>query len=73
MILYSQHWQMALMVLLAGLYRAVPSSSSLVTAALCALLVATGLENLRSGAAMTSAMQVEYRGSGERSGLKSYR
>jgi hypothetical protein len=73
LILYSQHWQAALVVLLAGLYRAFPSSSALVTVALCALLVATGLENLRSGAAMTTAMQVEHRGSGEHSSLKDYR
>ncbi len=73
LILYSQHWQMALMVLLAGLYRAFPSSSNLLTLVLCALLVATGLENLRSGAAMTTAMQVEHRGSGEHSSLKDYR
>jgi hypothetical protein len=73
LILYSQHWQMALMVLLAGLYFAIPASTSLVTVALCALLLATGLENLRSGAAMTNAMKVEHRGSGERSDLKDYR
>ncbi len=73
LILYSQHWQAALVVLLAGLYRAFPSSSGLVTIGLCALFVATGLENLRSGAAMTTAMQVEHRGSGEHSSLKDYR
>jgi hypothetical protein len=73
LILYSQHWQLALLVLLAGLYHAFPSSSSLLTVALCVLLVATGLENLRSGAAMTAAMQVEHRGSGEHSSLKDHR
>jgi len=73
LILYSQHWQMALLVLLAGLYFAFPASTSLVTAALCALLLATGLGNLRSGAAMTDAMQIEHRGSGEHSDLKDYR
>jgi hypothetical protein len=73
LILYSQHWQMALVVLLAGLYREFASMPRVVTVVLLALVVASGLENLRAGGAMVEAMQIEHRGSGQTATLKDYR
>jgi len=73
LILYSQHWQTALVVLLAGLYRVFASAPAAVTLMLLALVLATGLENLGSGRAMVDAMQVEHRGSGARATLEDYR
>lgn len=73
LILYSQHWQIALVVLLAGLYRAFPSAQAAVTAGLLLLVIATAAANVKAGAEMTTAMRIEHRSSGERSALLDYR
>jgi hypothetical protein len=67
LILYSQHWQLSLLVLLAGLFLWSESLARGVSLLFAGLILAVVLQNANTAASMLSTLQSDHRGSSPQS------